>query len=69
MAKNEEKNNAKTNRKINYCSLLSTVSDKRASYTCADIEEAQRAIIYRGILGWRAKNPFKNYVTNNLLLN
>ena len=36
---------------------------------CADIEGAERAIIYQGLLVWPATSAFNIYVNNNLLPN
>ena len=59
----------KTNTQTTLYSLLSTVTDNKSYYMCADIEGADRARIYQGLLGWPETSVFKTYVNNNLLLN
>ena len=37
--------------------------------TCAEVDRANRARRYQGLLGWPEKSSFETYVNNNLLLN
>ena len=69
MTSTDEHNSAKINATIYPYSLLSTVTEAREFYTCADIEGADIERRYRGLLGWPEKSDFNTYVTNKLLLN
>ena len=48
---------------------MSTVTKNKEYYTRADIEGADRARKYQGLLGWSETSAFKTYFNNNLLLN
>ena len=69
MASTDEHNSDKKTQQLTPYSLSSTVTKNKEFYTCANIEGADRARIYKGLLGWTGKNAFKTYVSKNILLN
>ena len=69
MGSTDVQDSAKNNAMITPYYLLSTVTKNKELYTHVDIEGADRAIRYQGILGWPAISDFKTFVNSNLLLN
>ena len=60
---------ANNNATITTYFLLSTVTENREFYVCADIEGVDRARIYQGPLGWISTGSFNTYVNKNFLPN